>query len=198
MSAVSLLPVVLIHGLIGTLNEKELLERFALRRVLAPDLLGYGEHSDAAPQAIDLDSQIDHLSRVVEAVGEPRVHVVGHSIGGVVAALFARQHPGRVASLVSVEGNFTLVDAFWSAKFAEMTPDEVEEILADSRANPAGWLRKAGVTPDERSLSIARRWLGRQPGSTITPWRRRSLRRQADRNTKRYCAACSIERSYSW
>ena len=41
----------------------------------------------------------------------------------VVAALAADRDPYRVASLISVEGNFPLADAFWSAKVARMTAD---------------------------------------------------------------------------
>jgi lipase len=96
-----------------------------------------------------------------------RVHLVGHSVGGVVAALFADRHPRHVASLVSVEGNFSLADAFWSAKLAGMTADEVELLLARHRDDPANWLRRAGVTPDERLLGLARYWLAHQPASTV-------------------------------
>ncbi|WP_227744214.1 alpha/beta fold hydrolase [Yersinia kristensenii] len=42
------------------------------------------------------------------------VHVIGHSVGGAVAVLFARRYPEMTRSLTSVEGNFTLSDAFWS------------------------------------------------------------------------------------
>jgi pimeloyl-ACP methyl ester carboxylesterase len=39
-------------------------------------------------------------------------------VGGVVAYLFALRHPERVMGLVSVEGNFSLKDAFWSSSVA--------------------------------------------------------------------------------
>lgn len=160
-------PAVFVHGLIGTLGAQDLLQRFSPRPVLAPDLLGYGEHASAPPERIDLDAQAQHLNREVEEAGAERVHLVGHSVGGAVAALFADRHPHRVASLVSVEGNFTLADAFWSAKVARMTAEQVKQMLADSRADPASWLRDAGVMPDRRRLALARRWLGYQPASTV-------------------------------
>jgi lipase len=116
-------PVVFVHGLIGTLGDQDLLSNFSPRTVLAPDLLGYGEHASTAPEHIDLYAQADHLKGVIEEAGTEPVHLIGHSVGGVVAALLADQHRHRVASLVSVEGNFTLADAFWSAKVARMTTD---------------------------------------------------------------------------
>jgi pimeloyl-ACP methyl ester carboxylesterase len=160
-------PVLFVHGLVGTLNQQDLLGRFSPRPVLAPDLIGYGEHAGAPPESIDLAAQTEHLNGVFDAAGVERVHLVGHSVGGVVAALFAHRRPHRVVSLVSVEGNFTLADAFWSAKVAGMTADQTKQMLADNRADTAGWLRDAGIEPDERRLALCRRWLGNQPASTI-------------------------------
>lgn len=36
-------PVVLYHGLFGSLSDPAMLARFGERRILAPDLLGYGD-----------------------------------------------------------------------------------------------------------------------------------------------------------
>jgi pimeloyl-ACP methyl ester carboxylesterase len=150
-----LLPVVLIHGLIGTLDDDDLLNRLAPRPALAVDLLGYGRHRDQAPDGID--SQVEHLRRVLDGAHLGRVHLVGHSAGGVVAVLFAHRHPDRVASLVNVEGNFTLVDAFWSTKVTRMGPERFAEVLAGYQSEPAGWLRESGIRPDERRVALARR-----------------------------------------
>ncbi len=159
-------PVVLVHGLIGSLDMPELRRGLAPRQVIAPPLLGYGSAGEPA-YAFDLDTQVKHVLGVIDAVGAPRVHLVGHSVGGAVAALLADRHPDRVASLTSVEGNFTLVDGFWSAEVAGMSPDEVEQMLAGYRADPEGWLRSADVEPDERRLALARRWLDCQPAATL-------------------------------
>ncbi|WP_428942794.1 alpha/beta fold hydrolase [Xanthomonas oryzae] len=45
-----------------------------------------------------------------------KVHLVGHSVGGAVSALVCSLYPELVASFTSVEGNFTLKDAFWSRR----------------------------------------------------------------------------------
>jgi pimeloyl-ACP methyl ester carboxylesterase len=84
---------------------------FAPGRALAPDLLGYGAQRQVPVEAIDLPAQVEHLYRVLEEQlpGEA-VHLVGHSVGGAVAMLFAQVHGERVRSLVSVEGNFSLCE----------------------------------------------------------------------------------------
>ncbi len=68
-------------------------------RLVAPDLLGYGE-SSPWPVAERFHFVLDQLAieRVIEAQGEP-VHLVGHSYGGFLALLVALHHPGRVRSV---------------------------------------------------------------------------------------------------
>ena len=162
-----MLPVALIHGLIGSLDDEMLVAGLAPRVVLAPDLLGYGNRAEVAREQIDLDAQVGELMRILDAEGATRAHLVGHSVGGVVALLFAARNPERIASVINVEGNFTLVDAFWSANFARLPPDEAERVLAEDSADLAGWLRRASVEPDARTLKLAERWLSFQPPSTV-------------------------------
>ncbi|MEO0478045.1 MAG: alpha/beta fold hydrolase [Planctomycetota bacterium] len=68
------------------------------------DQRGCGDSSvgfDDADQ--DMDAQVADLLAVCDAVaGERPVHVLGHSWGGLVAAMFASEHPERVRSLILV------------------------------------------------------------------------------------------------
>lgn len=161
-------PILLIHGLIGSLSAPAILRAFGEAEVLAPDLLGYGTAHAAAPVDWTLADQADHLAGWLDRAGiaEP-VHLVGHSVGGAVAVLFARRYPGRTASLTSVEGNFTLGDAFWSQQIARQPLAEVGATLAGFRADVTGWLAGAGVEPTPATLEIATDWLARQPAATL-------------------------------
>jgi pimeloyl-ACP methyl ester carboxylesterase len=161
-------PVAFVHGLIGTLQEPDLVGFFDKGRAIAPDLVGYGRFRDAPPDEVHIPAQVAHLHRTIEsAFGSEQVHLVGHSIGGAVAALYSFAYPETVKSLVSVEGNFTLKDAFWSASVARMTPEQADEMLAGFRQDPAAWLARSGIPPEPRLVEIAARWLARQPASTI-------------------------------
>jgi len=73
------------------------------RRVLAPDLYGYGE-SDPWPGfgAYTLAAEVG-LVEALLAPGEGKIHLVGHSYGGAVALRFAMRHPERLRSLVLIE-----------------------------------------------------------------------------------------------
>src|ERR1017187_3823501 len=109
-------PIVFVHGLIGHLRTCASAASAYGRETLAPDLLGYGVLADVPDSAVTLPAQADELrSCIRRAYGNTTVDVVGHSVGGVIAMLYASQEPSSVRRVVSVEGNFTLKDAFWSA-----------------------------------------------------------------------------------
>jgi len=92
-------PTVLLHGLLGNARSWSwqfhlLSERY---RVIAWDAPGYGL-SDTTEQ--DQDAFAEALLGLVDHLGCETVNLLGHSMGGVVAATFAARHPGRVARLV--------------------------------------------------------------------------------------------------
>lgn len=161
-----MVPVVLVHGLVGTLDDEDVTSRLAPRPVLAPALLGYGPHP-AVTGCVILGDQVEHLRQILDDADHPRVHLVGYSAGGVVAILFADQFPDRVESLISVEGNFTLTDAFLSKKLAALTGEQCSQVFATYSADPKRWLAEMGIRPDERREALARRWLEFQPASTV-------------------------------
>ena len=75
-------------------------DRFAI----APDLRGYGR-SEWQPQGYWFPDYVADLEALLEALapGEP-VDLVGHSLGGNVAMLYAGARPARVRRLVSLDG----------------------------------------------------------------------------------------------
>jgi pimeloyl-ACP methyl ester carboxylesterase len=161
------LPIVLIHGLLGSLDDAAIHGALAPRPSLAPELLGYGELADVAPDTISIAAQVAHVhAAVTRRFGAQPVCLVGHSVGGVVANLLALQHPDRVATVINVEGNFTLRDAFWSASLARMELREVEAQLAGWRADPAAWLARSQLPPTPPLLARARAWLA-LPATTL-------------------------------
>jgi pimeloyl-ACP methyl ester carboxylesterase len=81
-----------------------------------------------------------------------------------VAVLLAHRHPEVALSVIDVEGNFTLKDAFWSAKIAQM---EAEALLESYRADPAGWLSRNGIEPTDERVAAASAGLHAQPASTV-------------------------------
>jgi lipase len=119
------LPVVLLHGLIGSLDDPAIAAALHPHSVFSPSLLGYGANADIDPATITLSKPAEYVAQLARTkFGRGPVHVVGHSVGGVVAELLAGKYPELEASLISVEGNFTLKDAFSSASVARMNQAE--------------------------------------------------------------------------
>ena len=152
----------------GSLDDPAIHACLSDRAVFAPHLLGYGKFSATPPARLSVAAQVAHIHRLVtERFGAGAVHVLGHSMGGAVALLFAAAHPHLVARAIDVEGNFTLKDAFWSGQLARMTDTEAEQMLARQRVDPAAWLRRLRIAVNERTLASAHHWLGLQPASTL-------------------------------
>jgi pimeloyl-ACP methyl ester carboxylesterase len=95
--------LLLLHG-IGDSSESwaHLMEDLARdHTVIAPDLLGHGD--SAKPRAdYSVAAYANGMRDLLEVLGVDRVTVVGHSLGGGVAAQFAYQYPERCERLVLV------------------------------------------------------------------------------------------------
>lgn len=102
-------PLVLVHGWMDVgASWQFMVDALARDRwVIAPDWRGYGQTSTPGPRPDaywfpdylgDLDALLDHLSP-----GQP-VDLVGHSMGGNVAMMYAGVRPERIRRLVNLEG----------------------------------------------------------------------------------------------
>lgn len=65
-------------------------------RVLAPDLYGYGWTQAPADVAAVRRNHVDLVLRLLDAHGIERAYLVGNSLGGMVSAALAIDHPQRV------------------------------------------------------------------------------------------------------
>jgi pimeloyl-ACP methyl ester carboxylesterase len=95
------LTFVMLHGLGGSSLSWNLVapELAALGRVLAPDLVGFGETPRVGRGTGTMD-QRRTLSRFLEGRGTGRVVLVGNSWGGLIAVIQAAVEPSSVAGLV--------------------------------------------------------------------------------------------------
>lgn len=117
-------PVVLLHGsgpgVSASANWRLTIPALAeTRRVIAPDLLGFGRTETNHPPAVDLRAWVRQIVELADALGLGRFDVVGNSMGGAIALALAVQHPDRVRRIVtmgSVGVPFpitTALDAVW-------------------------------------------------------------------------------------
>ena len=117
----------LIHGFGG---DKEHWTRFARQltdkyHVIAVDLPGFGESSRIEGQSYAPKEQAARLDQLREILGVKTMHILGNSMGGMIAGVYAHQYQDRVLSL-------TLID---SGGIRSPEPSELSRELAKGR-NP--------------------------------------------------------------
>lgn len=117
-------PVVLLHGAGGDMSVWDALAPRLTARAVAMDLRGHGRSGDGP---WDWDAVLDDLSAVIDHVGPTAPAVVGHSLGGILAGMWARRHPDCPAA-VSLDGHRSA--ATHPHNYAGMPADRVEADLA--------------------------------------------------------------------
>lgn len=90
-------PLVLLHGLLERGSGWEQIAASTTRPVIAPDLPGFGE-SDM-PRSDHLDAYAADVLAALDALKVKNFSLVGHSLGGAVAAVLAEACATRVLSL---------------------------------------------------------------------------------------------------
>src|SRR5262249_14346696 len=91
--------VLMIHGLGGTSNVwTPLLPALSRHRTIRPDLPGSGR-SSRVEGALSIERFVEAMRRVCRGTGVERAHVMGHSLGTVVALHLAAAEPRLVRSL---------------------------------------------------------------------------------------------------
>lgn len=108
--------------------------------LIIPDLPGWGQSSRDAGASYNIDAQATRLDGFVQTLRLQRFVLVGHSMGGAIAGVYASEHPEHVAELA-------LVDAF-GLKTAES--DFSRAAMAGK--NPFVYDDRAGF---ERATSLA-------------------------------------------
>ena len=132
----------LVHGILGSATNlhglaRALTVRHPRWRFLLPDLRGHGDSGSGDPPHTVPACAAD-LAELAALVGAPQV-VVGHSFGGKVALLYARDHAPAALR------NVWVLDAPPGA-VAETSEHEVTRVIATARALPAPFANREAVT----------------------------------------------------
>ncbi|MBX5467995.1 MAG: alpha/beta hydrolase [Firmicutes bacterium] len=99
-------------------------------RVIAPDFLGWGP-GDRFDREYSFAYLTDFVRELQDALGISKSHVIGHSMGGWVAALFAYESPNRVEKLVLVaNGGMAARTLPGLAHFRPPSLDDLETLWA--------------------------------------------------------------------
>lgn len=77
-------------------------------RVVAFDIIGFGEADKPYDFPYDLDTSRPVVDRIFDELGIDRMHLVGHDVGSVVGVDWAARHPDRLASAVLLTGGILI------------------------------------------------------------------------------------------
>jgi pimeloyl-ACP methyl ester carboxylesterase len=145
-------PVVFFHGAGGLLTDNPFLEGLAQRcHVLAPEWPGYGESTGEEL----LDDMLDfalHGWDLVEALGLSRPHLIGHSMGGMIAAEMACLAPRDLSRLVLVGAAGLWIDEQPIPDIFAMLPHELADVLFVDPARGAALLTGGADLADIEAL----------------------------------------------
>ena len=142
--------VVFLHGIGGNrTNWHDQIPSFSEHfHAVAWDARGYGASDDYAGP-LDFAHFADDLRRLIDHLAVPRAHLVGLSMGGVIALDFVTRFPHRVATL-------TLCDSL--PGFGHLTPVQRNEFIR-LRQEPL----LAGKEPRDIAPVVARTLLSKSP-----------------------------------
>lgn len=134
-------PVVYLHPAVGPVGDEAFLGALAGsgHRVFAPELPGYGSSTGEELLEDMLDFTL-HGWDVVDALGLSEVVLVGHSMGGMIAAEMAALCPQRVKALVLVAPNGLWRDDKPVVDLFSLLPFQFAEVLFSDQAAGAGLL----------------------------------------------------------
>jgi pimeloyl-ACP methyl ester carboxylesterase len=142
-------PIVLVHG--WTCDSHDWAFQFneftASHRVIAPDLRGHGR-SPVPADGYDPHVFASDIAALVHRLGCGPVVAVGHSLGGLVVAALAVEHPDLVRATVAVDPAYGIDDATraaitsWLPELGTAAGNEfVSQVLLAAEPSTPVWLR---------------------------------------------------------
>ncbi len=124
-------------------------------RVLTFDARGHGGTS-ATPPPYSFDMLVGDVARLWDALGVGRSHVVGLSLGGMVAVGLALAHPGRIGALVVANSMMAATPPFvksWDDRIALARAQGIAPVVEPTLAR---WLAPAFVAANPARAEAVR------------------------------------------
>ena len=168
-------PLLYLHGAVAQKGWAPFLDRLAQRfTVYAPYTPGYGEASGLDHIADLTDLTVYHLA-LLDALGVDRAHVVGHFLGGMIAAEMAAFSPPSIDRLALVSPAGVWHDEEPVADLLALNADELSEHLTATPDGTASLDGIADMLARDRMQDIA------AAGKFLWPLPDRGLHRRAYR-----------------
>ena len=118
-------PIILIHGYSATLESMAGIARALPQehRMIALDVRGFGRSTKFAEPSRFGQLMVDDVVRLMDHLKIARAHLIGHSMGALIAANVAARYPDRVSSAALVAGPFYADEATFRKETARWITD---------------------------------------------------------------------------
>lgn len=155
-------PVILIHGIPTNSHmwRKIIPQLAANHRVIAPDMLNYGQSAKPESADVSINAQSRMIIQFMRSLGIRSADIVAHDIGGGVAQLIAVNDPEAVRKLVLIDS--VCFDSWPIPEFEPLqNPDaetamSLETFVSMMRGfMPTGVLNKSAMTDDVIDLYLS-------------------------------------------
>lgn len=127
-------------------------------RAIAYDLMGHGE-SPLPPQPTALSHLSGQLSRLLDYLEVGRVHLVGHSMGALVALDFALRHPHRVSRLVALNAVYQRSKTERASAVERANRLDTGDMDQTTEATIERWFEPGQNEANPTAISRVRHWL---------------------------------------
>jgi pimeloyl-ACP methyl ester carboxylesterase len=123
--------VVALHGiqsnkdLYDDLFDQEFLKDYSK---IAMSFVGFGESSKPKDFSYDVQAQADVVRMVLDQLKIDHLHLIGHSLGGMVGTVLLEQLGNPILSFSNLEGNLVLADCGASKYVIQFPQDEFEHV----------------------------------------------------------------------
>jgi 3-oxoadipate enol-lactonase len=141
-------------------------------RVVRVDLRGFGD-SVSPPGRFVMDHFVNDLVAFVDALKLEAVHLVGHSLGGMIAQRYTLDHPGRVRSLAlasTTSHNGRRANAF-ARLMVSLGENGYDAVLADAKLRDDAEATLREAFPGGVPLAMLRRGMEQPNMARANAWR---------------------------
>lgn len=120
--------ILAIHGFGG---DRDHWTRFARHfgpgfKVIAPDLPGFGQNLKIPGESYTIAEQVKRLHDFVQTIELKQFHIVGNSMGGHIAGVYAATYPNEVKSLILID----------NAGVKSPSPSKMQTMMQNGEPNP--------------------------------------------------------------
>ncbi len=146
-------PIILVHSLGGNMSHWDEFVRplRVQRRVVRYDIRGHGQSGMPSDKNFSVESYAQDIGTIADALHLQRFILIGHSISGGAAYVYAAEHPDRVAAYIALD----------PIVHRDAHPPEIREfarsLLADRYKEllPPVWEQLTGPDPEIKARLLA-------------------------------------------